>query len=227
MGVADRLVAAVVQRVVRQPPLTDVRPAVVAAPVGERIRLPQLVRLVPAELRRVRARRRLIAADAGDPAVEAAQRPDERLDLGEREVEVRLALPELLPVGRGELGGARPLEHLHLRVVAPLDLAPELVRLGEEIVRVDREDARLRLDREQHVEQHGLFLLEGARERDPARELACDEREDLLCAQLLDRRGVRRRERRHRAAPPSTCRRAGRAAASRAGSLRRAGCCRG
>ena len=47
---------------------------------------------------------------------------------------------------RGELLGARPVEDLDLRVVALLDLAPELVRLREEVVRVDREDARLRLD---------------------------------------------------------------------------------
>ena len=109
MRVADRRVAAVVQRVVGQPALADVRPAVVVAPVGERVRLPQLVRRVPAELRRVRARRRLVAADAGDPGVEAAERPDERLDLGDREVEVGLALPELLAVLRGELlGGSAP-----------------------------------------------------------------------------------------------------------------------
>ena len=89
--VADRGVAAIVQRVVGQPALADVRPAVVVAPVGERVRLPELVRGVPAELRRVRARRRLVAADAGDPGVEAAERADERLDLGDREVEVGLA----------------------------------------------------------------------------------------------------------------------------------------
>ena len=225
VGVADRRVAAVVQRVVGQPALADVGPAVLVAPVGERVRLPQLVRLVPAELRRVRAGRRLVAADAGDPAVEAAERPDERLDLGDRQVEVGLALPELLPVGRGELLGARPLEHLDLRVVSPLDLAPELIRLREQVVGVDREDARLRFDREQHVEQHGLFLLEGARERDLAGELAQTESEDLLGAQRLDVR--RQMHAGCQGAPPSTCRRASRAVASRAGSLPRAGCCQG
>ena len=219
VGVADRLVAAVVQRVVGQPALADVGPAVVVAPVGERVRLPQLVRRVPAELRRVRARRRLVAADAGDPGVEVAERPDQRLDLGDGEVEVGLALPELLPVGRGERLGARPLEHLHLRLVPLLDLAPELVRLREEVVGVDREDARVRLDREEHVEQHRLFLLEGAGERDLARELAHAERDDLLGAHRLDGGGVRKRERArcHPAAPPSACRRAARAGASRAG----------
>src|SRR5438477_318138 len=65
--VADRLVALVVERVVRQPALADVRPAVVVGPVGERVRLPELVLGVPAELRRVRAQRRLVAAAAGSP----------------------------------------------------------------------------------------------------------------------------------------------------------------
>ena len=193
--VADRGVAAIVQRVVGQAPLADVRPAVVVAPVGERIRLPELVRGVPAELRRVRPRRRLVAADAGDPGVEAAERTNERLDLGDREVEVGLGLPELLPVRRGELLGARAFEHLDLRVVALLDLAPELVRLREEVVRVDREDARLRLDAEQQVEQHALFLLEGAGERDLAGELLDAVADDVLGAHRLDGGRIRKRER--------------------------------
>src|SRR5882757_9044937 len=91
--VADRCVAVVVQRVVGQPALADVRPAVVVAPVSEWVCLPQLMCRVPAELRRVRARGRLVAADAGDPGVEAAERPDQGLDLGDREVEAGLALP--------------------------------------------------------------------------------------------------------------------------------------
>src|SRR5438093_2537071 len=126
MRVPDRGVASVVQGVVRQSALTDVRPAVVIAPVGEWARLPELVCRVPAELRRVRACRRLIAADAGDPAVEVDQRAVQRFDLGDREVEVGLRLPDALAVRGGERIRARPLEHLDLRVVAPLDLAPEL-----------------------------------------------------------------------------------------------------
>ena len=94
--VADRRVALVVQRVVRQPALADVRPAVVVAPVGERVRLPQLVLRVPAELRRVGACRRLVAADAGDPRVEVEQRAVQRLELRDREIEVGVLLPELV-----------------------------------------------------------------------------------------------------------------------------------
>src|SRR5690348_7878315 len=61
--VPDRVVALIVQRVVRQPALADVGPALLVRPVGERVRLPELVLLVPPELRRGRAGRRLVAAD--------------------------------------------------------------------------------------------------------------------------------------------------------------------
>ena len=70
VGAADRGVATIVERVVRQPALADVGAHPGVVPVGEGVRLPELVRLVPAELRRVGARRRLVAAQAGDPAVE-------------------------------------------------------------------------------------------------------------------------------------------------------------
>ncbi len=181
MGVADRGVALVVQSVVGKPALADVGPAVVVAPVGERVRLPELVRRIPAELRRVRTRRRLVATDARDPAVEVSERARERLDLRDREVEVRLVLPELLAVLRRQLLGARALEKLDLGVVPPLDLAPELVRLREEVVGVDREDARLRLDGEEQVEEDGLLLLEGAGEGDAGVE-ALDEVGDAALA---------------------------------------------
>src|SRR5262249_61815983 len=90
-----------------------------------------------------------------------------------------------------------------------------------EMVRVDREDARLRIEREQQVEEDRLLLLERARERHRAGELVDDELEDLLGGQRLDVSGETQ------AAPPGACRRAGRAAASRAGLPRRAGCSRG
>src|SRR4051794_1890396 len=49
---ADRLVAAVVQRVVGEVVAVDVRPHLPLAPVGQRIRLPQPVALVERQLRR-------------------------------------------------------------------------------------------------------------------------------------------------------------------------------
>src|SRR5204863_6098178 len=94
--VADRVVAAVVQRVVWQPARADVLPAALVAPVGERAHLPELVLLVPTELGCFGPRRRLVAADAGDPGVELAERPHERCDLRDGEIEVGLRLPELV-----------------------------------------------------------------------------------------------------------------------------------
>src|SRR5215467_2436347 len=76
--IADRVVALVVQRVVGQPVLADVCPAVVIRPVDKRVGLPQLVLLVPAELRSLSACQRLVASDASDPAVEIEQRAVER-----------------------------------------------------------------------------------------------------------------------------------------------------
>src|SRR3954468_17534436 len=117
MRVADRVVALVMQLVVRQVALADVRPAVVVRPVGERVRLPQLVLLVPAELRRIGAGRRLVAADPRDPAVEVEQSAVERLELRDREVEIGIRLPE-------RILDRRPLEGLDPGAVAALDLAP-------------------------------------------------------------------------------------------------------
>src|SRR5262249_39033100 len=98
VGAAAPRVAAVVPLVVRQLALADVVEAALVVPVGERARLPQLVRLVPADLGRIGARRRLVAAQARDPRVEVGERPGERLDLANRAAERRVALPELVPV---------------------------------------------------------------------------------------------------------------------------------
>src|SRR5262249_45704756 len=117
---ADRRVAVVVQLVVRQLALVDIVPAALVVPVGERVRLPQLVRLVPADLGRVGARRRLVATQAGDPRVEIGERTGERLDLAKRAAERRIALPELVAVRRRLPPERRALVDLHASVVAPL-----------------------------------------------------------------------------------------------------------
>src|SRR5207248_11102110 len=98
--------------------------------------------------------------------------------------------------------------------VAPLDLTPELVRLGEEVMRVDREHAGLRLELEQHLEQDRLLFLERAGERDFARERVEAEAQDLPRAHRLD--VTRQLQAGCQEAPPSACRRAARAVASRA-----------
>src|SRR5262245_51382146 len=75
---ADRSVAPGMELVDGKLALADVRPDVVIRPVGQRARLPELVPLVPAELRRPRPARGLVATDAGDPAVEPREGRAER-----------------------------------------------------------------------------------------------------------------------------------------------------
>src|SRR4030088_1807292 len=89
----DRLVAAVVERVVGQVVLRDEAPHIAIAPVGQRIELPQGVGFVPFELGGVRAGRRLLAAEAGHPGVEAAEGPLQRRHL----------LPRAAALGRPRL----------------------------------------------------------------------------------------------------------------------------
>src|SRR5436305_13717426 len=62
---ADRVVAPVVQRVVRQLVLGDVPPHIAVAPVRQRVDLPAAVGLVPLELGGAGAGARLLAARAG------------------------------------------------------------------------------------------------------------------------------------------------------------------
>src|SRR5207237_365588 len=66
---ADRRVARVVQRVVRNLVHVDVRLDALRVPVDERLNLPYAVALGPLDLLRVRTRRRLLAPDAGYPRV--------------------------------------------------------------------------------------------------------------------------------------------------------------
>ena len=168
--------------VVGQLALADVVPAALVVPVGERVRLPELVLLVPADLRRVRAGRRLVAAQAGDPGVEPAERAAERLDLADRAAEVGLALPErvavqLAPGGRAT-GPRRPRPSCRS---AARPRARRRRSRGRARACRARRRAR-RVEREQHVEQHRLLLLEGAGERDAAREGLEERAEDLLRA---------------------------------------------
>ena len=99
---ADRGVALVVQRVVREVVLGDVRPHVLLGPGGQRVGLPQPVAAVPGELGRAGPVGRLVAADAGDPAVGALERALERLDLAQEAAAVGIRGPEAVdPLARG------------------------------------------------------------------------------------------------------------------------------
>jgi hypothetical protein len=141
-----------VQRVVGQVVLVHVGPDVLLRPLGERVELHDAALLVVLDVLRVGPRRRLLTAHPGDPGVHAVEHPVQRGDLA-------LAAAVL---GAGP--GAGGVLHLNLQPVAVLHLLPDRVGLGEQDAGVDREHARLGLDRHQHVDQHRLLLLEGARQ---------------------------------------------------------------
>src|SRR5919197_5064215 len=87
---ADRGIALVVQRVVRNLVHVDVGLNALRVPVDDGLHLPDAVALRPLELLRVRARDGLFATDAGDPRVVRLQRALERLDLADVAAAVRL-----------------------------------------------------------------------------------------------------------------------------------------
>ena len=99
---------------------------------------------------RVRARRRLLAADAGDPRVRAGDRPLQRGDLA-------LAAAVL----RAGPGAARVLD-LHVDAEALLERPPGGERLGEQHAGVDRDDAGVGRELDELVDEDRLLLLEGA-----------------------------------------------------------------
>src|ERR687898_3064399 len=91
---ADRRIARVVQRVVRNLVHVDVGLDALRVPVDDRLHLPDAVSLRPLDLLGVRACGRLLAPDAGDPCVITGERSFERLDLTDVTAAVRLALPQ-------------------------------------------------------------------------------------------------------------------------------------
>src|SRR2546421_1817098 len=78
---ADRRIALVVQRVVRNLVDVDVRLDALRVPIHDRLHLPHAVPVRPLDLLGLRARRRLLASDPRDPRVVSGERAFERLDL--------------------------------------------------------------------------------------------------------------------------------------------------
>src|SRR5205085_6767180 len=124
-------VTGVVEPVVRRAAGGEELPDAGLVPVGDRARLPEPMARVEAELRRRRAGGALLAADAGDPAVQPRQRPGERLDLADAAARVRVALPQAVAVQRRLPAERRALEALDDDSVARLDLPPHRVGLRE------------------------------------------------------------------------------------------------
>src|SRR4051794_920656 len=152
---SDRLVAAVVQRVVGQVALVDAPPQVLLGPVVERVELPDAAAVVELDRLGAGARRALLAADAGDPRVGAVERALEPRDLG----------GAAAVVGAGPRPG-RVLDG-DLDVETLLEGAPRLQRLGEEHAGVDRHDAGVRRETDELVDEDGLLLLERAQHHQP------------------------------------------------------------
>src|SRR2546422_2492382 len=91
---ADRRVARVVQRVVRNLVDVDVGLDALRVPVGQGLDLPDAVTLAPFHLLGAGAGGGLLAADAGDPGVVAGESALERLDLAGVAAPVGVRLPE-------------------------------------------------------------------------------------------------------------------------------------
>src|SRR4051795_1535638 len=143
---ADRRVAAVVQLVVRDLVTRDVVPHVALRPVGQRVRLPQAVAQVPVDLFGAPAGRRLLAPQTRHPAVHVGQRALQRRDLPDAAAAVRLARPQSVAVLGRLLLERDSAVHVDRDVVLRLERAPGVVRLLEQEVGVEREEARRRLD---------------------------------------------------------------------------------
>src|SRR5262249_36962043 len=101
---ADARVAARVQRVHRDVVRAQVVPHRGARPGRERVELDEAEAGVALDHARRGARRRLVAADRGDPGREARERLAQGEDLAQLAAAVRIALPEPVAVGRGLIG---------------------------------------------------------------------------------------------------------------------------
>src|SRR5262249_24464993 len=191
---ADRRVARVVQRVVRNLLDADVRLDALRIPVDERLHFPDAVALRPLDLLGVRARRRLLATDARDPRVVLGERALERLDLADVTTAVRLGLPQ--PIGR--IDG---MERTKLEPVALDEPVARLVRLRKEDERVELHDRDVETELADHVHERGRLPLPRAGQAHPIAELRVRPEEHVLRGHRLDVRELECRRARQ-AAPP-------------------------
>src|SRR5436190_4944720 len=130
---ADRRIARVVERVVRNLVHVYVRLDALRVPVDERLHLPHAVALGPLDLLRAGTRGGLLAPDARDPCVIAGKRALERLDLANVAAAVRLRLPQ-------PLGSLDRAERRELEAVALDEAVARRVGLGEQDERVELDD---------------------------------------------------------------------------------------
>src|SRR2546429_8050408 len=115
---ADRAIARLVQRVVRNLVDLDVGPDALLVPVGERVELPDAVAIRPLQLRRRRAARGLVAADARDPGLIWSERREQRLHLADVAAAIGIRLPEVRALALVLLGDGDHLRGLQRQPVA-------------------------------------------------------------------------------------------------------------
>src|SRR5216684_4890197 len=137
---ADRRIARVVQRVVRNLVDVDVGLDALRVPVDDWLDLPDGVALRPFDALRICARERLLAADAGDPGVVRRERALERLDLADVAAPVRVALPQIRALFDRLLRDGNHFGALEREPVALDEAVARLVRLLEEELRVELDD---------------------------------------------------------------------------------------
>ena len=189
---ADRRVALVEERVVRDVVLAHVVPDPVERPVGHRVQLhdPAVVP-VQLHLRDVPPAPPLLPAEPRDPRVERRELALQRLHLAD------LAAPQTqvdAPVHqvRAVIGHHRR-DRLRLRVLElhgdPVALAhpfEQVVGLGGEPSRVEREDAHLGVQPPGHVDQHHPVHAAGRADREPGMEALEGPREEVLGRRVLE-----------------------------------------
>ncbi len=144
------------------------------------------------------ARGALVPAQAGDPGVEAGERPLQGLHLAH--------------VAAGEAGFHRVVEevgpaaahqrldrprvgkvNLHLHAVAPANLRHQVVGLLGEAPGVESDHPHRGVDAPGHVQEHHAFGLERGHDGDPRRKPGESEAEDRSRPELFDLVGVERR----------------------------------
>src|SRR6266487_524128 len=183
---ADRAVAGLVQRVVRDLVDLDVGPDALLVPVGEGVELPDAVAVRPLQLRGRRPARRLVAADARDPGVVRTKRLEQWLDLADVATAVRVAFPEIRALALVLLRDRDYLRALE-REPVPLDEpVARLIALAEEELRVQLDYWDVEPELRDHVHEHRRLLLPGARQAELVAELLVAPAKQVLRGHRLE-----------------------------------------
>src|SRR6266853_2072378 len=178
-GAADRGVAEVVERVVGEVVLVDVRPDLVSGPISQRGDLGEaFMRGIGRNDRRFLARWRLVPAQAGDPRVVSRQRAGQRPRLAHVAAQaphVCGLVEEVRAMGRDHLvqivGVGR--DDLDVDPVAVADAVDHVVGLLREAAGVQGEHGHVGPDARGHVDKDGRLGLEAGHDHDLWKRVVC------------------------------------------------------